>query len=235
MEAIQEKNQKYIVKDMHGYGDSELSNIIEIGTLNTGLDSTWVPSINDTSKKWKMAVRDQSRIGWDHLLRGRILKTLIQSMNKHFESQNLSAYLYNGDCWAKKLITAIWSTMLELWKTRNNIIYSQDTAMAEAMLREKLETCIRRCYKQRSILKAQERAHWFSTLLEERLQQDAQRAVNWLQGAEQLIKITRREQKRRPQESIILENFLLMSNPQINGDTRATDHPQAFAQELNPD
>jgi hypothetical protein len=51
--------------------------------------------------------------------------------------------------------------------------------------------------------------------LEERLQQDAQQVVNWPQGAERLVKITRREQKQRPRESIILENFLLMRNPQI--------------------
>jgi hypothetical protein len=174
IEAIQEKIQQYIVKDMHDHGDSKVSNIIKIGILNAGLDSNWVPSINDISRKWKAAVRDQSRIGWDHLLRGCILRTLIQSMNQHFESQNLSVYLYNGDRWAKMLITTIWSTMLELWKTQNNIIYLHDTCMAEAKLWEKLATRIRSCYEQRSILKAQERAHWFSMLLEAQLQQDAQ-------------------------------------------------------------
>jgi hypothetical protein len=67
METIQERIQVYIVKDMHDHGDSELSNLIEIGILNAGFN-TWVPSLQDVSRKWRKAARDQSRIGWDNLV-----------------------------------------------------------------------------------------------------------------------------------------------------------------------
>jgi hypothetical protein len=45
----------------------------------------------------------------------------------------------------------------------------------------------------------------------------------------------RREQKQRPRESIILENFLRLRNPQGDGNSQEMDNPQAYAQELNPD
>jgi hypothetical protein len=173
MATIQEKIQQYIVKDMHDHGDSEFSNIIEIGIINAGYHSSWKPNLNDVSRKWKAAVRDQSRIGWDHMLLGRVSKTLIQAMDSHFESQNVSTCLYNGNWWAKRLIIAIWTTMLELWKTRNKIIYNYDSGMAEAQLREKLENRIRQCYRQQSLLTAQEQAQWFPITLEEWLQEEA--------------------------------------------------------------
>jgi hypothetical protein len=115
------------------------------------------------------------------------------------------------------------------------ILYHYDSSMAEAKMREKLENRIRRCYDQQSLLSAQERLHWFSTTLEDRLQEDAKRAVSWLQGIERLIKISRREQKQRPKESIILENFLKGKIIQIERPNQATAKPQAFIHELNPD
>jgi hypothetical protein len=63
------------------------------------------------------------------------------------------------------------------------------------MQRDKIEAQIRRCYKQKRTLKSQEQAQWFATSLEDKLQEDAKYTINWLQGVERLIKITRREQK----------------------------------------
>jgi hypothetical protein len=124
MEPIQEKLQYILVKDMHDHGDGEISNIIKLGILNSDRTNTWSPLISSVSRKWKIAVQEQSRIGWSHILCGRISKSLISEMNKHYESQDLSAYIYNGNRWAKKLLQNIWTVMLELWKTRNNILYN---------------------------------------------------------------------------------------------------------------
>jgi hypothetical protein len=52
MEGLQEKIQHYLVKDMHDHGDSEFSNILEIGILNAGL-YTWIPSMTDISRNGK--------------------------------------------------------------------------------------------------------------------------------------------------------------------------------------
>jgi hypothetical protein len=234
MEGLQEKIQHYLVKDMHDHGDSKFSNILKIGILNAGI-YTWIPSMTDISRKWKAAVRDQSRIGWDNLVRGRISTTILQEMSRHYESQNLNTQLYNGTRWAKKLITLIWMTMLELWKARNSIIYNYDTGKTAAMQQEKLEMRIRRCYDQKSLLKAQEQAHWFYSLLANKLQEDAKHAINWLHGVERLIKITRREQQQRPKESVILEQFFQPRISQREEGKQDTENPRAFAQELNPD
>jgi hypothetical protein len=109
MELVQEKLQLYLVKDMHDQGDSEISNIIEIGILNANSMNNWSPSTSNVSQHWKPAVREQSKIGWSHILCGRLSKSLISAMNKHYESQELNGYLYNGNRWAKKLITTIWT------------------------------------------------------------------------------------------------------------------------------
>jgi hypothetical protein len=235
MDTIQEKLQFFLVKDMHDHGDSELNNIIEIGILNAGMTPKWAPSIADVSRKWRTAVRDQTSIGWDQLLRGRISKTIIKMVDQHYEAQELSTIMYNGRRWAKKLITVIWTTMLELWSTRNSIIYNSNQDLAERQMKEKLETRVRRCYDHKTLLKAHEQTQWFSLPLEARLTEDAKHTINWLQGAERLIKITRRELKKRPRESIILERFLKVKNNTQEQGNREAEEPRAYVQELNPD
>jgi hypothetical protein len=238
MEPIQEKLQYFLVKDMHDHGDGEISNIIELGILNSDWTNAWSPLIPSVSRKWKIAVQEQSRIGWRHILCGRISKSLISEMNKHYESQDLSAYIYNGNRWAKKLLQNIWTVMLELWKTWNNIIYNTNRQAAEERLREQLEPKIQSCYTWSNIIPARERTIWFSTTLEEKLQEDPTKLSNWLQGASRLIKIAKREQRQRPKESAILERFLNVARNLVNNTPREDleiINPRAFPQELNPD
>jgi hypothetical protein len=85
------------------------------------------------------------------------------------------------------------------------------------------------------LLKSHEQTQWFSLPLKDRLMEDAKQTINWLQGVKRLIKITRRELKKWPRESIILEWFLkVKNNTQEQGNHEAED-PRAYAQELNPD
>jgi hypothetical protein len=236
MEPIQEKLQYYLVKDMHDHGDGEINNIIELGILSAD-QKAWTPAITSVSRKWKIVVQEQSRIGWSHILCGRISKSMISEMQKHYESQELSTYLHNGNRWAKKLIQCIWSTMLELWKTRNNILYDKNLQGAEDRLREQLEPKIRQCYAWSHILSAHERNRWFSSTLDEKLKEEPSQASNWLQGVSRLIKIAKREQRQHPKESAILERYLNITKKEKttqNWDLEIV-HPRAFPQELNPD
>jgi hypothetical protein len=237
MEKIQEKIQLALVKDMHDHGDSELCNIIEIGILNAGVTPDWAPTLANVSRQWKAAVRDQTKIGWMHIIHGRFSKTLIQAVNRHYESQQISAYIYNGTRWAKKIITAIWTTILELWEKRNNLVYNKNSIAAEEQNKAKLELRIRRCYEQKSLLRAHERNCWFTKTLEEKIQEDFKQAHNWLLGVEHLIKISKREQLKRPRESIIMERFIKAKTlgNELDYTQRAMENPRAFAQELNPD
>jgi hypothetical protein len=238
MEVVQEKLQYYLVKDMHDHGDSEISNLIELGIISVSRKNTWTPSLANVSPKWKSAVKDQSKIGWSHILCGRISKLLVSSMNKHYESQELSMYLYNGNRWARKLIQVIWSTMLELWKIRNSVIHNATQQFTDIHQREQLELKIRQCYTWSNILSARERNTWFSATLEDKLQEEPEKLRNWLQGVSRLIKIARREQVQRPKESTIMERFLNITHQSETYTRReniAIMNPQAFQQELNPD
>lgn len=70
---------------MHDYGDSELSNLVEIGITNSSTNPPWSPDIDHVSDKWKDAAEEQElRIGWKHILMGRISKLLIQKMDTHY-------------------------------------------------------------------------------------------------------------------------------------------------------
>jgi hypothetical protein len=164
-------------------------------------------------------------------------KKLIQAVSQHYEAQEISAYIYNGNRWAKKLISTIWKTILELWEKRNNLVYNQDSITSEAQKKAKLESRIRRCYEQKLLLKAHKRNCWFAKLLDDKLQEDYRQAYNWLQGVKRLIKISKREQLKRPRESIILEKFIKAKSLGKEQDERhqELDDPRAFAQELNPD
>jgi hypothetical protein len=159
-------------------------------------------------------------------------------MNKHYESQELSMYLYNGNRWARKLIQVIWSTMLELWKIRNSVIHNATQQFTDIHQREQLELKIRQCYTWSNILSARERNTWFSATLEDKLQEEPEKLRNWLQGVSRLIKIARREQVQRPKESTIMERFLNITHQSETYTRReniAIMNPQAFQQELNPD
>jgi hypothetical protein len=237
MEPIQEKLQYYLVKDMHDKGDGELNNIIEMAILNSATN-TWAPLPSSISRKWKTAVNDQSKIGWRHILCGRIAKSLINAMNRHYESQEISSFLYNGNRWAKKLLQNIWSIMLELWKTRNNIIYHTTQLASVEHLRAQLEPKVRSCYSWSHIIPARERNIWFSATIEDKLQEDPTIVSNWLQGASRIIKIAKREQRQRPKESAVMERFLNVSRDlEITQPRAALEiiNPRAFPQELNPD
>jgi hypothetical protein len=70
----------------------------------------------------------------------------------------------------------------------------------------------------------------------ELLQKDPRHIKTWVNMVERLIRITKREQKRRPKGSIIMERFLQLAAPQTNqSQQQQKQHPKKFCQELNPD
>jgi hypothetical protein len=93
-------------------------------------------------------------------------KSLIQAM------QDLYKPLHTGERWAKLLIQNIWRIMLQLWQTRNEIIYKADGAKAREHEIAKLQTRVERCYALQHILKAAERQQWFDTHIEEKLRKE---------------------------------------------------------------
>jgi hypothetical protein len=71
-----------------------------------------------------MAFREQDRIGWDNLLKGRLGRQWIEYVKKRIHSKNLKL---KASDWAPKMIQAIWDQMLRLWQYRNDALHESDT------------------------------------------------------------------------------------------------------------
>jgi hypothetical protein len=237
MKSVQDKLALYLAKSLHDHGNSELINILEIG-LSSSIMTTWRMNINVVSEEWREAIQEQNSIGWEQIYKGRMGRKLIEAMDRHYDLVGVNKLQYNGERWAKRLISNIWSTALELWSTRSEILYATSEEVKTKQMQEKVEKRIQRCYEVRHKLSASERQQWFSQTTAELLQKDQKYIQAWINRVERLIRITKREEKTRPPESRIMEKFLTIPItrqhlPRVS--QRKKRKPQSLAQDMRPD
>ncbi len=67
------------------------------------------------------AFNDQTDIGWDQLLRGRISKRWTEAFMKPI-TQDVTRKL-RATSWAKLVVKALWEYSISLWKFRNGEVY----------------------------------------------------------------------------------------------------------------
>jgi hypothetical protein len=207
MQETQQKIVHHLEKSLHDHGNSELTNLIEIG-LTSCVDHEWTANLADVSPEWEKAVRNQNEIGWIHIYRGRIARSMIEAMDDHYSSLGINNKSYTGERWAKRLIINLWKIVLELWTIRNELIHDKESTIKEANRRENTSTRIQRCYDFKDLLTAKERQQWFSASIEELMNQDCKFLTAWLTIVERLIRIVGRQQKARPPASRTMERFL---------------------------
>jgi hypothetical protein len=234
MQNTQRQIPNYLAKSLHNHGNSEITNLIEIGLLES-THYEWTADESFVSMEWKNGIREQNAIGWVHLYRGRISRSLIKAMDKHYTTMGLNKMTHNGTRWARQLLTNIWKTILDLWCTRLEIIHDKESDLRTMLLKEKIKTRIQKCYEFRDKLSAKERLQWFSADIEELLQQDHKFLDSWAKIVERLIRITRREQKARPADSMIMERFLNINTTRPAGRLRQHLYPRHFPSDMNPD
>jgi hypothetical protein len=128
--------------------------------------------------------------------------------------------------------------MLQLWKERNEQINQGDKAKHAETQKQRLEKRIARCYGHSQSLTATERLRWFSEPHTEIMLRDTRYLEAWVRTVERIINITKRESKKPPPESLIMEQYL---NTTRNTSTQKahiptpTEKPRRFPQELNQD
>jgi hypothetical protein len=82
---------------------------------------TWIPaSINISTRELSKGIEAQSQIGWHHVIYGRLAKDLVTCLATTDEFSSLKA---SAEMHGRKLIRAIWDTMLNLWKQRNEAVH----------------------------------------------------------------------------------------------------------------
>jgi hypothetical protein len=237
MRKIKEDIDNYLLKQYHDHGNSELINVLQISLEVCINDDKWKPTLAHISTEWKTSIQEQSEIGWIQIFNGRIANSMATQMDEHYKNLNINVKTYTGERWARKLIINIWTTILKLWKQRNELIYDKENQQTRLAQRDKLESRIRRCYQFKDNLSANDRRQWFDQRLQDKLQQDPNHLNPWLLMTERLIRIAKREKKKRPKESLIMHRYFGINDTQHQDTTHNAPilKPQAYPQELNPD
>jgi hypothetical protein len=238
MRKIQDTIQIHIAGSTKDHGNSELNNLIDIGLQESNDRPSWIPDMKHISTNLLEAIGEQNKIGWQHLYYGRMSQTIIKTMDQHFQTLPVNHLKYTGERWARQMIKTIWDTMLQLWQARNEQLNQVDKKTQADLQRQILEKRITRCFEYSKYLTATERQRWFSEPRTELMKSDPRHLEAWVRTVEQIIRITKRENKKRPPESKILENYLNFSNnttTQTTQQTNPTTKPRRFTQELNPD
>jgi hypothetical protein len=196
MQTIQEDTTTFLLRQLSDHGNSELINILQIAIEGSRYNSNWQPSLQDLSPEWRRAIMEQNRIGWKHIFYGRISTCMITAMEDHYHTLNINTKQYSGERWAKKFIINIWTTILKLWKTRNDIIYDSENKQHLESLRDKLKSRVLRCYALQDQLLANDHCLWFDTALQDKLEEDPKQIQTWLSLVERIIRISKREQNK---------------------------------------
>jgi hypothetical protein len=163
--------------------------ILEIGTINT----KWIP--------------EQNSIGWHHILFGRIPISLTTTISQTLQDQGIASWLISGEKWSQRLIQIIWDTFLQLWQNRNNIIYETGNGKAMDRRKERLIAKVDRCYQHMDQLPLADRNQIFSRDKKILMMEDPRFIAAWLKMAERIIRVNKKEQKFRRQESVLMENY----------------------------
>ena len=78
------------------------------------------PSWHDDPPAW---VHDQSAIGWDQLLFGRLAISMVDWQQDHLSSLKIDHRRFTGDIWSKRIISALWQHIISLWHFRCEKMY----------------------------------------------------------------------------------------------------------------
>jgi hypothetical protein len=86
--------------------------------------SPFPPTYNDSRNHLKLAFREQDKIGWDNLIKGRTGRQWIEYVKQHIQNDNIKL---KASYWAPKMIQALWDHILWLWKYQNDALHENDT------------------------------------------------------------------------------------------------------------
>jgi hypothetical protein len=72
----------------------------------------------------RQAFREQEKIGWSGLFKGRVATQWKFYTDQHLNAKGINLKIQQ---WAPKLINAMWDHTTRLWYYRNDVVHSRDT------------------------------------------------------------------------------------------------------------
>jgi hypothetical protein len=219
--------------DNNNYGVDELLIIYKEAISQIG--HKWTPPTLSKDKELNDCVQDQTRIGWQQILFGRISCKITSYIETNLRSKGVEKWKNTGEKWTTRMIQNIWDTLLTLWSHRNNLIFNnQETAKSE-VLRQRLRTKVDRYYQYAEKLTVTDRQKLFQKEKEELISEDPRYINAWLKLAARIIRASKREtSKLMYREQTLMEKFFNW-NPVNRPRTRKKTKRKSFKEDLKPD
>jgi hypothetical protein len=98
-------------------------------------------------KVLQQCLQDQTEIGWENLLMGRISTSMTAYIDITLKQRGIEKWENSGERWSQRLLHNIWETFQSLWHNRNTIIYNELTKSKQETMREKLKLQVTHCYQ----------------------------------------------------------------------------------------
>ena len=133
------------------------------------------------------AIAEQETVGINHLLKGRIVKSLFTPQLEYFERQPASPKttpLIKWKGWKKKLIKYIVEFTLDLWNDRNSIIHGKAIQHSRIQQIAHVHHSVRIEYRKFNIDKDPFMKEHFNKTLTARLKDTARALKHWMQRVE---------------------------------------------------
>jgi hypothetical protein len=210
---IRNKISDFLWRDNGNFGNSELNNIIEIALSESIHNKEWKPVMSAISPELLPCIRQQNKIGWYHLYKGRMAQAMIRVMEEHYRALNADAKKYTGERWGKMLITNIWNMVLQLWEKRNEIIHGKKFQEEQRTDRQRLQHKVQKLYEMRETLDRIDREKIFYKEMEEIIKEDTRYIKAWLKLAQRTFSAAKKERAKPRNEQKFMEQYFAWGPP----------------------
>jgi hypothetical protein len=165
-------------------------------------DTPDVPG-NEIDSLLQNALSEQNAIGWDQFLLGRISKKwgeiINMSENKNTEAQNGHQQRnqqrnVTAESWGVKVLTIIWTHLLEIWSARNSCVHGDTKEEQHTILKQKLLKRVEKL-KEKSTKLQDTSITYFKTPTEIISRMTMQQIIAWIRHSEIIIAAQQKKEK----------------------------------------
>jgi hypothetical protein len=230
-QEIIESLKKKLDNDNLYYGVDELITLIK-----RALQGSPGKIISDSDdEEWNKCIRDQSAIGWDHILFGRLSQSITSYISHDLKSKGVKKWENSGKKWTHRIIQNIWDTFLQLWTNRNSILYEDRLKDRQTIQKERLWQQVEHCYQYEEKLSITDRHRIFYKDREELRNEDHRFIKAWLKIARRIIRVSKLESaKQEYRAKTMMEQYFKWHPPRKKKPQKKT-RVRHQKQDLKPD
>lgn len=162
---------------------------------------------NNCPYPFQQLVRQQNKIGWIQLFRGRFSREWARHQQEHLTDTKQLTKKRTGHLWTVNIITKLWTEWYTIWETRNAVVHGHNASTQQTIRREQAIQEITLIYSKREHYLPANREHLFTTL-EEHIRGSTSKLVNWLNTFRALFRWSiKRAQEYAAADSHPITNF----------------------------